>query len=530
MSSAIVVAPILMKSTLTGSTLLAGAAAGTAALVLAPIAVGMLLSQMSNAVGQLQESRRQACAAAFEIELQAVFDRVRQELEQAPISDRGRRKLLLHLIEIDAHRQRLSLAIGDGSLAPADGEDFRAEMERFSQEITRLEVQAAESREKRTFLLQRVFEACERFRRLGISRSATAFVDAQAVAERIRQVDGNDLEQDLDCLGRLAGKLESTLEEAVKANLEARGTIGKGAANPAAVDNLPSSESRHHAIERARIEDSRNEVRFFLNRLGTEAPESVTDTLANLAAEADVCLDLGRLEAIRDQFQLTWQNVHGERALSLFFARRLAALRSVLPADSPLGNEISAALDRGIITRDTHARFLLAVERFLIEEKAHTDREAVESRLRSQLAGHGIVILDSTGEADLAARLNAGRAVVLPTRHEGYHALLRLAAGGELTVRLLKAVAGEQEKQEITDYMRLRDREVKSDWCKRLDLLLEDFAGAGIFTFEQVRVEDDLEYVTLEQLEAADVDVSSVRPAAANVIAGTGSRATVPRG
>jgi len=202
--------------------------------------------------------------------------------------------------------------------------------------------------------------------------------------------------------------------------------------------------------------------------------------------------------------------VHGERSLSTFFAHRLSVLKAVIPAETPLGRDLAATLESPLISRETHARLVLACEQFLTTEKAGNDREALQAQLRTRLARHSIVVLDQAAEATVSQRLNAGETVLLPTRNEGYHALLRLSATGEVTLRLLKIIADEREKQDITEHMRLRDREIKADWCRHLDLLLDELAGAGIFALEQLRVEADLDYVTIEQLSAARVDVSAV--------------------
>jgi hypothetical protein len=164
-----------------------------------------------------------------------------------------------------------------------------------------------------------------------------------------------------------------------------------------------------------------------------------------------------------------------------------------------------------VITRDLYQQKFIEIESELARMVEQKRRHFIEEKVRNNLSKLDYVVLDTSMEEAVTSKLDRGEIAMLDTKYDDYKLLVRMAKDDTIALRLIRVVASEREKSEVTDFQKKKDQELMGEWCKNLDVLKQNLQESGVLLVEQIRVEEDVDYLTVEQLEQQKVDTSKIR-------------------
>lgn len=222
-----------------------------------------------------------------------------------------------------------------------------------------------------------------------------------------------------------------------------------------------------------------------------EYDAAVQAELAPLVAGAREERLLQRLEMLRDMVRVRYGRLKEDTAVSRVYRddlERIMAALAPLEGSEELRKQGALLQGQPFISREQYTGFVRAASGHmtaLCEEAFLLD----EMREKLALLGYEVAV-------DAAALLSRNQPAFLDTRWPDHKVLLRLGRGGELATRLVRVVATEQERKEITAYQRQRDREVATEWCHDLDGFIAGLREQGYAFTTVLRKEPEDEEVT----------------------------------
>lgn len=118
--------------------------------------------------------------------------------------------------------------------------------------------------------------------------------------------------------------------------------------------------------------------------------------------------------------------------------------------------------------------------------------------------GYTLSINDKTNDNYLSKALE-GKVVCLNTKWENYKVICTINAQGEILTRFVKVIGSEKEKENVSEYSRLKDIETGKKWCENFNEMVLDLQEKGIVLTNQLRIEPDgqpLQYLVDKNLSS----------------------------
>jgi|GEM_PF-1969086 len=126
---------------------------------------------------------------------------------------------------------------------------------------------------------------------------------------------------------------------------------------------------------------------------------------------------------------------------------------------------------------------------------AKQERAVLIEALKENLNGMGYSVVN---EESTITKLENGEIVYLDTDEDEYKIMLKLNSNMDMTTRVVRMVATQEEKENISSYQREKDIEAGKKWCSSYDKLTNLLKINGIELDTTLRIEpedDDLTYI-----------------------------------
>ncbi len=517
MSTAIVFVPA-------ASSFFPGAAAAMTGGVGFPILLGaalglLILSRVMEEAGKAECScgrqNRDSLNAMFrqvEASVQKVVSEVLERAGRTPLSNRSREALQREIELIRGTMIPKCLSdLRDGVLGEREVRAVVDKLEGLDLLLVQHRSGFTQSRSRADFLSGKIASLLPD---LTSRYSGSGKEDAlKARFEEIRGIPEEDIEERIGLLEEFLGRIEcisdgKVLRKVVDRLLAGTRIPGVAATGPGPAPILPPDEGLDRMT---RLKTLLNDLAFYHQKLGAEFPELLDDQMQKLVSEASGSDHLQRVSAVRDQVKLVYQKAHSRMVLSSFFKDRLIALRATLSPDNPLTGRLGRAIEEAVVERGLFQELSEAVEKHHLGEFDEEMKLGIREKVSSALDRLNYVVIDDDERKEIVDRLSESRMALLNTKYDDYKLLLRMGKDDALSIRLVRVVQNLKERENISEFQKQKDTDLKNEWCHNVDLLREHLEAMGIIVNQKLRLEDDVQYLTIEQLEQQKVDTSRLR-------------------
>ena len=510
MSHAFVATPMVVQAV--GPSALAAVATS----VLLPVLIGATMMTIVAAVAKASEKERTCCATYVRHDLNQGIDRLEERYREISLTDKARTALAAEMAEIRSLPDSIAEAVTRGTVALSDVQRLKDRIESVDMSISKVLARQEENRHSTQYLAGKILNLWTQID--AEAPSTTPKIEALRAEWRLVQALGSeDLDEKIERSRSLAVQLGKILDRDVMQRLAAKMT-GEFPTQATVPTNDPGSpdEAARRAMERdddpaMLLRRYRSTIEEVGDRLGEVAPELLTERLETLRREAADSDFPQRVKAIADEFRMIFQKVQEQRFLDSYFRGKLQAAATCLAPSHALGREVEETLRLPMVSRKVFDELWRRLETELTRRMEQEKRDIIETRLRESLEKLDYVVRGPGLEESLSARLEKGEICRLETKYPDYHLLMRFAPEGGLVIRLIKVVGSEREKAEVGEFQRQKDQELMKEWCKNLDAFREHLMTVGIVLIEDIRLEDKIDYLTIEQLEQQKIDTSGLR-------------------
>jgi hypothetical protein len=516
MSHAIVATPFLVQ--VAGP----GALAAAATTVLIPVLIGATMATIVAAVAKASEKERTCCATYLRHDLNQSMDRLEARYMDTTLSPKMKQALAAEMAEIRRLPESISMAITSGRVVQAEAQRLKDRIESLDLKISQAMARHEESKKSEEYLSGKV-KALWHQAEAEIPDSQSAPWSAlKEEWQEAQSLPDEDRDEKIERFRHLTVKIGTLLDRRIMKRLAQ--TLAAQQTSPVAptpstpppapsspadsgTDLFGDSSGPEHTLRRLR-----ENILELSERLREIAPDQLTGRMEQLQKEAATSDFLDRVKVIADEFRMTFQKAHEQRFLDGYFRDKLQASLTCLPPTHPLGREVQDILAGGLISRKNFDDLWIRLETELSLLLEREKREVVEKRLRESLEKLDYVVTGPALEEALSERLAKGEVCRLETKYRDYHLLLKLAPEGSLVLRLVKVVESAREKENVSDFQRQKDGELMKEWCKSLDAFKDHLMEVGIVLIEDIRLEDKIDYLTIEQLEQQKIDTTGLHP------------------
>lgn len=510
MSHAVAGVPILLSYS--GMT----AVASAAAVILIPVAIGMALGAIVSAMEKSCEEERKLCALRFKDDLATTVKSMESSLDSVQVSDSHRKALRQEYSRLTKLPEILANKIETSHISNSDVHQVKKELEQFNEKVALYQARFKENKQQIGFqeeIIRNYFKQIETKYAKDPGRISALKQEFADITDASDEHLDKKVSRMSDFSSKMAAMLDRLVLEKLLGGLvnksEKAAPAPKGPQGPGPG---PTPDQPDPLIKKlAKLKKAQQEIDFYFRRLKETAPEKVTGNLEKIASEAATSEFLDRILAIRDEIKMTYQKVHEALFLSDFFKEKLQASLTFFGPETGLHEKIRQALKETQITRDMFQPLYEEIETRLGERLEKQRRELIESKIREGLAKLDYVVMDSDIEENMAERLQKGEIVLTDTKYDDYKLLIRMGKNDALVIRLVRVVADEKEKTDISEFQRKKDKELMGEWCKNLDLLKEHLKQSGVLLVENLRVEENVDYFTIEQLELQKVNTTRIK-------------------
>lgn len=185
-----------------------------------------------------------------------------------------------------------------------------------------------------------------------------------------------------------------------------------------------------------------------------------------------------RISMIGRQVRLTYAAVREKVAQTISFKEELGPilpLISLIPTGETLAERIQTALESKYIERN---RFLP-----LYEEARQLLARAQEELADTLLTEKVSSILGEMGyelDAPEAKTWKPGQIAYLNSPYDGYNIMVKISEKKDVAIRLVRRVASEAERENVSAYQRQKDADIGKKWCADLDKFLGQMRELGV--------------------------------------------------
>ncbi len=481
-----------------GLGLLAPVGIGVAVLV-APVLVGALLDSLASTLsmsdctkGRKEDVGLKKCSRSLEKELEKAVSLIHRNFQNAVLNKEGMEELLKEEAEIKKEAARIVELVGTGAFSPVDARHFRSLLERFSENLSRREQEAREQTRLAAYLLERV--------RKSLDRASESYPDRKDEVGEYRAKSRKFRDLPPDKLVEHLGALADLCEKVTLSFMEEKAVTDRDLLKPL------------------------QEIEFYLERLRTEFPRSTLGELETSVREARDSVFPEKILAIRDEIQLKLQKAREEKFLGQFFHDNLQASLVLFEDGHPVRVAIARELREPQISRESFRALSMQIEKAL-QAKVDLERKKVlQEKVREGLSRLDYVVGKSSLAEKAGEKLERGEILLLETRYPDYKVLIKLGEDESLVIRLIRVVETARERDDVSEFQRRKDSEMVKEWCGSVDILLEDLRKNGIGVNEHLRVEEKVDYMTIEQLELSGIHLGKSKKKAPGAPAASGRK------
>ncbi len=458
----------------TKGTIFAGSAAMSGAFLAMGVGVGAAFYLQYR--HEVNEQERQRLTR----ELNNACYRVRHRIESLPLELHGQFKIeLARLAELESSANA-AIAKDDFCVIPAAIAALHEQYATLKNRIEHLVIATAEPS-------QAVLDSA-----LELSRRLDAFTDKPLLIPlrnelgRILKESATDrLEQDINVIAKRAELIISQNQDPTEHAEEP----------PPAVCAPDSRERRRSAL----LADARR-YHLLIARLDSSAADELLPLLEEAAAGADD----QRLSMLRDSICLKYGAVKDAAALTAIHTEVLQSLPDQvrnLPGGPEVADMLEALLKQPAIGLEEFREGLRKSHDLLF--KSH-EEQALLARVRDTLETLGYATLSGV-KGITEEGLQAGEVFFVDTPSEGYRVMLRLSPEGELLTRLVRMVASEDKRKNVSSYQRQKDLDVARRWCRDYDSLISGMEQQGVSCTVNLRKAPEEEEVLCIVDTSADI-------------------------
>lgn len=218
-----------------------------------------------------------------------------------------------------------------------------------------------------------------------------------------------------------------------------------------------------------------------------------------------------RLRTLSRQLRTEWGRLRERVTLTTLFREKLETLYSIVQAArSPEGDALARRCELlcggKYIDRAAFMALYEDICRFAFARTETIADNLFAEKVESALDTMGYELLtDAEPESESTADLLPEQVRFLESPYEGYRVMAKIGRQGTFTARIVRAVASEEEKNNITEYQRQKDVETGKKWCRDFDGFLKHMTEQGLPLDVQLRVEpEDSEVLVVVDKEMAD--------------------------
>lgn len=480
--------------------------------VLAPIAFGAALGAMAAAMEEASEKRRSEISLLLRNDISVFLETFQTRVNNASLSLESRKKLLNELAILKTTSATVADRIVYGEAVQREIDRIRNLLEEFGEKIAHHETKFAETKELVAFHVSRVRNYFTQMEE-SFSSDDIRLVQLKESWAEIQALPNSQMDSKLTKLSELSAKLGAHLDKAALTKMLSAPKSTKAGIKPSGpvLPKPPSPGRNRPSLGRVtKLKKAQQEVEFCVKRM-KETFDISSEKLEGLASEAASSMSIERVLAIRDQITMEYQKTAEEIFLSNFFREKLKACQPLLDPAGELSGKVGEMAGRKKIRRDEFTPLFIEVEAQLNRQMEQKKRQLIQEKIREGLTRLDYVVIDSELEEDLVTKLSRGDIVPVDTKYDDYKLLIKVAPDQTLGIRLIRVTPDENEKNNISDFQKKKDQELLSEWCKNLDLLIEHLKDHGILMFEKLKIEDRVDYLTIEQLEQSHIDTARLK-------------------
>jgi hypothetical protein len=260
---------------------------------------------------------------------------------------------------------------------------------------------------------------------------------------------------------------------------------------------LKNGKKAGHYVE---LEKLRDEICRYSEVIRT-LDEELCGEMDCLLLETSSELHRQRLRLIRDQVKITYGNLKENIAWTKTYKDSLADLRNQLGGYEEAHTLIAKGETleaKKYIERAEYLKLQNEMRSFISEAEERKLLAQRKSRFIERIKEHlndlGYSVAEEE-EISLTKDMEEGTAVFFNTAWDGYKIMSKINSGGELVTRVVRSVADNEQKQNITAYQRQKDIEIARHWCGDYDRLTEKLQRDGIKMTAKLRKEPEEEPV-----------------------------------
>ena len=472
-----------------GSILIGGGALGAAGFaavaVLTPTANGILLDSISDSICMSERTNEKPCKENQDAvakhagdQIAAGLKTIKDSFSGEKFSARSSGMLLKEMEILENSAKKLTEKIRLGTLTRAEIASFKESLTKFSEKSAREKARLSEMSVLYKYYSDKFGKEISG---LSSKYGKASLNDFTAKYSEIGKIKEDVIEEKLDLLTDLYQKLRG---------------FGK---------------EKEGNDEEFRLNELRSEAEFFFHKIRREAPEEDSAGLERLMKKARATGFPETVSSIRDEIKLKYQKIHESVVLSESFKERLDALLKLIPKELPLFRRISKTAKSKCISRDLYRELAQETQEHFVKEFESKRRAMIEEKIKAGIGKLDYIVADESMEASLSETLSKGGIALLDTKYPEYKLLVKLSPDDSLIIRFIKVVQSEDEKRNISETQIRHDRELMKEWCDSVDIFLDGLRQSGLLVAERLRVEDQVDYLTIEQLDLQKINTSKIR-------------------
>ncbi len=209
-----------------------------------------------------------------------------------------------------------------------------------------------------------------------------------------------------------------------------------------------------------------------------------------------------RLKMVKDQIKLTYGKLKDNMAWNSVFKEVLTEYKSKLAdygSPSDILEEIDRSLEKNLIEISEFNSLSGKIKGLLLdaEEKKNMmqKRKEFAVKVKENLKKLGYSVVEDNGGNRSIEELSHESTVYFDSKWKDYKIMTKINSYGEFVTRIVKIVATDAEKKNITDYQQQKDTEIAKHWCSDFDNFLKGMKQNGIDLKVNLRKEPEEEPV-----------------------------------
>ncbi|MEA2027815.1 MAG: hypothetical protein U9N49_02415 [Campylobacterota bacterium] len=191
-----------------------------------------------------------------------------------------------------------------------------------------------------------------------------------------------------------------------------------------------------------------------------------------------------KLKMVLESIKLDYGKAKEIAIWSDIYREDLAKLAKLELTDEVEG-KITALQKQERISKEAFQSIADEINEIMIKRQ---ERAILLERLKESLDGMGYSVIEEEGTM---SKLENGEIIYLDSDDDNYKIMLKLSDEMKMTTRVVRMVATQEEKDNVTSYQRLEDIQAAHRWCSSYDRLTNLLRANGIEVDTTLRIEPE---------------------------------------